>query len=325
MRAAAATATLILLLAGAAAGQTDGSTPQADPSGNAVRPGAPLDASGFQYQRGLPDGPPELVTLPLDPAALAHSQGPRRHFADVRIVDDQNAQIPYILEQRSEPLALEVPIGATTPRVPDLAKRGRGTRSFYLITLPIENLPQPVLSLETSEQMFLRAIELGVQREPDRHHRTEWLDSLERTTWQHAMPGSPAPPLEISFPRQRSRELLLIVEEGDNRPLRIRGARLRLPAWQLRFFRPGGPLRLLYGRADLTAPRYDVALMSPSAMSGPSREISAAAEVAVSRPAALLSPRTFWIGLSVAVVVLLGLIVRLISSGTGQRSSPPGP
>lgn len=324
MRAAAAAA-LTLLLGGVAAGQSGGSTPPTDAPVNAVRPGAPLDTSGFQYQRRLPDGPPELVTLPLDPATLAHSLGPRRNFADVRIVDDQNAQIPYVLEQRSEPLTVELPISATTPRVPDLAKRGRGTLSFYLITLPYENLPQPVLTLETSEQIFLRSIELGVQREPDRRHKTEWLESLERTTWQHALPGSPAPPLEIAFPRHRSRELLLIVEEGDNRPLPIRGARLRLPAWQLRFFRTASPLRLLYGRADLTEPRYDVALLSPSAMSGPAREISAAPEVAVSRPAALLSPRTFWIGLSVAVVVLLGLIVRLISFGTGSRSSPPGP
>jgi hypothetical protein len=29
--------------------------------------------------------------------------------------------------------------------------------------------------------------------------------------------------------------------------------------------------------------------------------------------------------LSIAVMVLLGLIVRLISSGTGPRPSPPGP
>jgi len=323
VRAAAAVA-LMLLLGTVAAGQ-GGSTPPADAPANAVRPGAPLDTSGFQYQRGLPDGPAELVTLPLDPAALAHSLGPRRNFADVRIVDDRNAQIPYVLEQRSEPLTVELPISGTTPRVPDLAKRGRGTLSFYLINLPYENLPQPVLTLETSEQIFLRSIELGVQREPDRRHKTEWFESLEKTTWQHAIPGSPAPPIEMSFSRQRSRELLLIVEEGDNRPLPVRGARLRLPAWQLRFFRTASPLRLLYGRADLIEPRYDVALLSPSAMSGPSREISAAPEVAVSRPPALLSPRTFWIGLSVAVVVLLGLIARLISSGTAPRPSPPGP
>ena len=209
--------------------------------------------------------------------------------------------------------------------MPDLAKRGGGTLSFYSIDLPYANLPQPLLSLETSEQVFRRTIELGVQRPPDRRHKTEWFESLERTTWQHAVPGSPAPPLEIPFQRLDGRELLLIVDEGDNRPLPITRAVLRLPAWQLRFFRPASPLRLLYGRADLSEPRYDVALLSPSVLSGPAREVVAAPEVAVNRPAALLTPRTFWVGLSVAVVILLGLLVRLISSRTGTRPSPPGP
>jgi hypothetical protein len=316
-----AASVLTFLLAGTAAAQT----PAADAPAAAAKPGATLDTGGFQYERRLPEGPSELVTLALDPAALAHSQGPIGNFADVRIVDDRNAQIPYVLEQRSEPLTVELPISGTTPRAPDLAKRGRGTLSFYLITLPYENLPHPVVRLETTEQVFRRTIELGVQREPDRRHKTGWLEPLERMIWQHAVPDSPAPPLDVPFHRLDRRELLLIVDEGDNRPLPISRAALRLPGWQLRFFRPAGPLRLLYGRTDLRAPRYDVALLSPSVMSGPAREIDAAPEAAVSRPAALLTPRTFWIVLSGAVVVLLGLIVRLISSGTGPRPSPPGP
>jgi hypothetical protein len=316
-----AASTLTLLLAGTAAAQT----PAADAPAAAAKPGATLDTSGFQYERRLPEGPSELVTLPLDAAALAHSQGPISNFADVRIVDDRNAQIPYVLEQRSEPLTVELAINGTTPQVPDLAKRGRGTLSFYLITLPYENLPYPAVRLETSEHVFRRIIELGVQREPDRRHKAGWFDSLERVNWQHSEPDSPAPPLDVPFHRLDHRELLVIVDEGDNRPLPISRAALRLPGWQLRFFRPAGPLRLLYGRTDLGEPRYDVALLSPSVLSGPAREIVAAPEVAVSRPAALLTPRTFWLVLSIAVMVLLGLIVRLISSGIGSRPSPPGP
>jgi hypothetical protein len=316
-----AAGTLTFLLAGAAAAQA----PAADAPAAAAKPGATLETSGFQYERRLPEGPSELVTLPLDPAALAHSQGPISDFADVRIVDDKNAQIPYVLEQRSEPLTVELPINATTPRVPDLDKRGRGALSFYLITLPYENLPHPVVRLETDAQVFRRTIELGVQREPDRRHKSSWFEPIEGMIWQHAAADSPAAPLDVPFHRLDRRELLLIVDEGDNRPLPITRAALRLPGWQLRFFRPASPLRLLYGRTDLRAPRYDVTLLSPSVMSGPAREIVAAPEVAVGRPVALLTPRTFWIVLSVAVVVLLGLIARLISSGTGPRPSPPDP
>jgi len=323
---AAVVAALTLLLGGVVIGQSGGGpTPPADGPANAVRPGPPLETSGFRFQRQLVEGPPGLVTLSLDPAALAHSQGPLRRFADIRIVDQNGAQVPYLLESRQARLTLEIPVTKTVPRVPDLAARGGGAHSFYLINLPYEDLPQPALTLETSELIFLRSLELGVQRSPDRRHKAGWFESLVRTSWQHANPRSAPPPLEITFPSQRGRELLLIVAEGDNQPLPITGARLLLPGWQLRFFRPPGSLRLVYGRADLAEPQYDVARLTPSAMSGPAREIAAMPEITVATKTVWLSPRTFWVGLSTAVVVLLGLIVRLISSGTGQRSSPPGP
>jgi hypothetical protein len=72
-----------------------------------------------------------LVTLSLDPAALAHSQGPLRRFADIRIVDQNGAQVPYLLESRQARLTLEIPVTKTVPRVPDLAARGGGAHSFY--------------------------------------------------------------------------------------------------------------------------------------------------------------------------------------------------
>ena len=60
-------------------------------------------------------------------------------------------------------------------------------------------------------------------------------------------------------------------------------------------------------------------------MSGSAREITVVPEAVASQPvAALLSPRAFWIGLSLAVLALLALIVRLLSR-TGRRSSRPAP
>lgn len=315
-----------LVVCGPAAAPTPASSqPAGSPAGLQER-GAPLDVSGFRYQRKVLDGPPGLVLLPLDAAALAHSQGPLRTFADVRIVDEQGVQIPYVLEQRPARLTMEVQVRATAPKAREFAKRKGGiARSFYSIALPYENLPQPALTLETSEGIFLRALELGVQRPADRRHRDEWFESLAKVSWQHADPRTPAPPIEIGFQRQPGRELMLVVEEGDNRPLPITGARLLLPGWQLRFFHTGEPLRLIYGRNEATEPRYDVAMLAPSAMKGLAREITAAPEVVATGPAALVSPWIFWVGLSLAVAALLALIVRLISSGTARRPSRPGP
>jgi hypothetical protein len=328
MRQAAAGFAAALLVWSTAAAQTSGSSPPAGSPAGLHDRGAPIDVSGFAYQRKVLDGPPGLVLLPLDAAALAHSQGPLRTFADVRIVDDQDVQVPYVLEQRPARLTMEVQVRKTVPRVREFTTRKGLTpiaRSFYAITLPYENLPQPSLVLETSEAIFLRVLELGVQRSADRRHRDDWFEPVAKASWQHADPRKPASPIEISFQRQPVRELMLVVEEGDNRPLPITGSRLLLPGWQLRFFHTGTPLRLIYGRNEATEPRYDVAMLAPSEMKGLAREITAGPEAVASGPVALVSPRVFWIGLSLAVAALLGLIVRLISSGTARRPSRPGP
>ena len=302
-----------------------GLSAQQAPAPAVTEPGARLDPSGFRYQRPLVAGEPGLVTLTLDAAALAHSQGPLRSFADVRVVDAGNAQIPYVLERRGERLSLDLALRAATPQTREL-QEGRGSqRSFYALTLPFEHLPGPVIALATSGTVFRRPVQLGVERPPDRSRREAAFEQLTQTVWEHRDATIPAPPLELALPFERSRELLLIVDEGDNRPLPITAARLLLPGWQLRFHRPPGPLRLLYGKDDITEPHYDVAVLAPSAMRGEAREAAAEPERATEPPAALVSPRAFWVGLAVAVLLLLGVLVRLISSGTEPPPSPPVP
>ena len=119
-------------------------------------------------------------------------------------------------------------------------------------------------------------------------------------------------------------ELLLIVEEGDNAPLPITAARLLLPSYRLRFFHPGTTaVRVAYGRGDLQPPQYDLALLAPRVMGASAQEVSAAASTAAppSTSSAIASPRTFWVVLSGAVLVLLALIVRLIRGQGDQAGS----
>lgn len=285
--------------------------------------GAHLDTSGFRYQRSLPPGKPGLVTVALDAAALAHSQGPLRSFADVRIVDDSDAQIPYLLERRPERLTLDLNLRSATLQARELRDRQVRNRSFYAITLPFENLPGPVISLQTSSAIFRRAVELGVERPPDRGRREVTFERLAQTVWQHDDPKMPAPPLELGLPFERSRELLLIVDEGDNRPLPVAAVKLLLPGWQLRFVRPSGAVRMFYGKEDLSEPRFDIAMLAPSAMRGEATELTAGPEQAKAAPAPIVAPRAFWAGLGVAVVLLLGILVRLVSSISSAGTGPP--
>ena len=138
--------------------------------------------------------------------------------------------------------------------------------------------------------------------------------------WQHADAESAASPLELPIRPDATDELLLVVDEGDNRPLPVTAVRLLLPSWRLRFFRPAGPLRVLYGRPDLAAPQYDLALLAPAVMGAEVQDVAAAPETAAAPPPAFVSPLAFWIGLGCAVLVLLALIVRLVASGTARST-----
>jgi hypothetical protein len=291
--------------------------------------GAPVVLSGFRYQRPIPsrtrseasvaDG--TLVALKLDAAALAHSRGPGGRFSDVRIVDDRENQIPYLLERRDEPLSIDVPIRQATPRVASLTDR-QGNRSFYSVTLPYETLPNPQLVIETSDRVFRRTVQIGVERAPDRRRRDGSFDVLSSSVWQHADQTLPAQPLNVAVDRAAATDLLIVIEEGDNRPLALTAVRVLLPAWRVRFFRPDAPLRLVYGHDEMRAPQYDLALLAPAVMGAEALEIEAGAEApAAAKTTALLSPRVFWIGLGLAVIVLLALIVRLVTSETPPPSA----
>jgi hypothetical protein len=285
--------------------------------------GAQLDTSGFRYQRPLARGDAGLVVLPLDAAVLAHSQGPLRRFADVRIVDGSGAQIPYLLERRADRLSMDLQLRRASPQSAELQER-RGNRSFYALTLPYANLPGPVIALHTSALVFRRPLQIGVERPPGRRRRDVSFAPLAQTVWEHRDPSAAPPPLELALPLEPSRELLLIVDEGDNRPLPITAAGLLLPGWQVRFHRPAGTVTVLYGKEEMTEPHYDIAALSPSSMMGDAREVAAEAERGGTAPARMISPPAFWIGLGAAVVVLLGVLVRLMASGAGPPRGRPG-
>jgi len=114
-------------------------------------------------------------------------------------------------------------------------------------------------------------------------------------------------------------ELWLSIDEGDNTALPITAVRLLLPSYRFRFYRPAASsLMLVYGRSDLLAPRYDLALVSHDLLSADATSVMPLDER--STPSArrtFVSPVQFWIFLSIAVAILLVLIVRL----TRRRSN----
>ncbi|MEP6915668.1 MAG: DUF3999 family protein [Acidobacteriota bacterium] len=280
--------------------------------------GAGLEIGGFSYKRALPEGGAGLVALVVDPAALAHSRGPSSRFADVRIVDGSSRQIPYLVERRSEPLPITLALEPLQSTAAVAGSVNGHSTSTYQLHVPFPGLPEGRLALETSARVFQRSVQVAIARPSDRRRRDPWVEVVATGNWSHSEQETAAPALLLTLPQTDASDVLLTIDEGDNSRLPISGVKLLLPSYRLRFYRPAqGPLSLVYGSRDASAPRYDLALLAPRVMGGEALEITPSAEAAAPAPRDLLvAPWVFWVLLGGAVAVLLALIARLVTQKT---------
>ena len=84
-------------------------------------------------------------------------------------------------------------------------------------------------------------------------------------------------------------------------------------------------LRLVYGRADLSAPQYDLALLAPQVLGASAADLAAGPEQGARRtteePPCSSGPAVFWAAMGLATVVLLGIIVRLVRTERPEASA----
>ena len=275
--------------------------------------GGVLATGNFRFERELSSVGVGLQQLPLDAAVLAHANA----LADLRLATGDGRQVPYLLERRAEPQELQLTFAPAADADGGRLRTTGAVVSRYAMPLPFAGLPAGRLALATSARVFARELVLRAA-EPDRANGGEHWTTVAQLAWRHADPESTAPELTIELPAQSGDRLLLEVEEGDNQPLPLTGARLLLPSWRLRFFGTGQPLRLLYGDPGLAAPRYDLELLAPRLVGVEGSELALPAERLLPAGAdPVSSGRWFWLGLIGAVVVLLALLVRLL------RGEPP--
>lgn len=276
--------------------------------------GATIDPQSFRYARSIASGKAGLATLPLDAAALAHGS-----LGDIRIATPDGHQVPFLVERLDEPLAVTLPAPEHLT-----SSRDQASRSRYRIRLPYAGLPASRLVIHTNARVFDREVALQMlpSAEDDPRARSGPI-TVAATTWRHADPELAAPALSMELPPLRVAELSLVVDEGDNAPLPLRDATLLLPAYRLRFFRDGHtPLTLLYGRSDLGAPRYDLALLASRLLGAPAQDVVASAERETSNVTGVTPTIVFWCALALAVLALVVLIARLLRPGNGTPTTP---
>ena len=277
--------------------------------------GSRLDIENFEYMRDIPAGPAALISVALDAAVMAHSGIASRRLTDLRVVDTDRQQVPYLIEKRDEPLIVDTVLERRD--LPADLTRPPGRVSSYVVRLPYPQLSEARLVLTTQSRVFRRALSMAsvvaaAERRPPR------LASHASLNWVHADPSTAAPAVTLRLPEFVDGELFVLIEEGDNQPLPIEKATILLPSFAIRMNRPANePLRLLYGKDGVPAPRYDLQLLAPQVMGRVAEEVTAGAEQpftpAVTRSdVAALSPIVFWSALGLAVLVLLGMVVKLM-------------
>ena len=140
--------------------------------------------------------------------------------------------------------------------------------------LPYEALPDARLVLSTQARVFKRSVTLS-SVVPAAERRPARLVTHGNVTWVHADEATAAPTITFPLPESIEGDLFLIVEEGDNQPLPIDKATILLPSYAMRLFRrPDLPLRLIYGKDRVPAPRYDLQLLAPQLMGRLAEEVT---------------------------------------------------
>lgn len=266
-------------------------------------PGAPLDPRPFRVTREIAAGPAGLSAVRLDAAVLGRSQG----LADLRIAGPDGNQIPYLLEERPEPLVV--------PLAPDRGPRPpRPGVTAWTLALPEESLPAARLVLETDARVFVRRVRVLA----DRPAAEGGPAPLGEGDWSHAAPERPAPAFSLALPPVRTRALIVEVDDGDNAPIAVAAARVLLPSWRLRFLHPGPALRLLYDAPGTEAPRYDLALLAPQLRAAPAAEVALGPAPAARAAWLEWRPATAaWAALVLGVLVLAVLLARLLRAPSG--------
>lgn len=294
-------------------------------AGELMASGARIVRKRFTHARAVSPGSPGLTVLPLDLAVLESSPD----LADVRIVTDDDRQVPYLLEQLSEPLAVELAAPERLGAGDQCGVNSQGgSWSCYRIGLPADGLPAGRLVVRTNVRVFARKVLHRWRRDPDSpevlldpHRSAVSFVTATDTVWGNRDPERPAPPLSLPLPPRSPAQHLLAIEDGDNSPLTLISATVYLPSYRLRFFRAeGSSLSLLYGARDVSFPRYDIALMAPRLLGASARDAKLeAAAPADGAKAGGLGTKAFWAVVIAAAVFLLLFIVRLLRSEGGRE------
>jgi len=275
-----------------------------------ARPGVVVDAQRYSHvaEITVPDAREGIVRVRVPAAAMSVA---RADLGDLRVVSADGKQWPYVLAERSK---VELPLVVSAP-----VREGDETR--YTLRMTVTSA-------------FVTALRLDVDaRFTERPFRVEALDDQGQEFQILSGYLSRGPdergPIEREALQTRARNLVLIVEDGDDAPLVIRSAVVVAQVGELRLAAPAGTYRLLAGDPSAEAPRYELsrarALIAAVPL-GEAQTARATKNPAFHEPSFLersgWQAIALWAALALAVLVLGGLTLRLARMESDGDASP---
>lgn len=270
--------------------------------------GAPLDTTNWRHRRPLQLARPGVQQIELDLAVLAYAQP---DLDDLRIVQDRH-QFPYLLERTKLMRKSSVPIFPA----PD---NKRPTVSVWRMPLPHVGLPTRELGLSSDTPLFDRTIKVyEMRRSASGQRRAHTLSQVkwshvptdQRTAWTHL----------VLTERPLTDTLWFETDNGDNPAITLKPVTLFTPVVRLVFKADEAEgFALVYGNAEVSAPRYDLRLLARQLLSASRNVATLVGDGTVAPPspwARLLSGNSgmvlFWATLTLVVIVLLLVVARLL-------------
>ncbi len=268
----------------------------------AMHGGATIDARMYEYRRPLsivpaPEGLSRL-RLTAEDVAVA-----RADLADVRIVDSDESQWPYLVELHA---------GKTSVSLSLTEQDRDGRISVYRFEPTVAPLPLHSIRFDVNAAYFDRPYELLVTDE-EGSERTAARGRLRKD-------GRNPKPVSISFDAGRVSALELRIEDGDDAPLTLGPVSAHLPLADIFLVAGEGNYHLLVGHPDEEAPRYELervrdvvlAVKASPVVSGPlEKNPRFSARSRLAPGSTLLHKGIVWTVLLVAAAILGGLTLRV--------------
>lgn len=227
----------------------------------AMRAGAAIETERLEWRRPIvvPAAPNGLARLVLAAGDLAHA---RADLADVRVVDGEGRQWPFLIDRDVPPMRIGL---FTEPLEP------RDGRSRWLLRPQEGPLVMTRIELGVDAPFFNRPFRLV----------TEDADGTERVLAEGRLvrDARRPQPLTIGMPPVRVTTMTLLIENGDDAPLTIQRGWADVPTAALLLAAPAGQYALLLGDPEAAAPRYELASVRDVVMAMTASPIDAQALV----------------------------------------------